>query len=147
MDYITLLQNYNLKVTPQRLEIVDILYKNGHINIDDLYKSLKNKFPSLSLATIYKNINKMCEKLFLSEVKIPNKKNVYELVKKEHSHVVCSKCNAIMDIDLDTTNILTQAQSLSNYSLDKSSIVLNGICPKCKSGTNLYLNSKEKLNK
>ena len=131
MDYIEILQNHNLKVTPQRLEIVDILNTNGHINIDDLYKLLQNKFPTLSLATIYKNIKAMSNKLFLSEVKIPHQKNVYELTKKEHSHVVCSKCNTIMDIDLDISNILSQAESISNYSLNKSSIVLNGICPQC----------------
>lgn len=64
MNYIATLQKHNLKVTPQRLEIVDILYKNGHMSIDDLYTSLRGKFPSLSLATIYKNINTMCEKFF-----------------------------------------------------------------------------------
>lgn len=131
MDYIAMLQNHNLKVTPQRLEIVDILYKNGHINIDKLYKTLQSKFPSLSLATIYKNIHMMCEKQFVSEVKIPHEKNVYELSKQEHSHVVCSKCNAIMDIDLDTTSIFSQAQSKSHYMLNEGSIVLNGLCPKC----------------
>ena len=126
-----MLQNHNLKVTPQRLEIVDALYKNGHLNIDDLYKRLQDKCPSLSLATIYKNINTMCDKLFLSEVKIPNQKNVYELEKKEHSHAVCSKCNAIMDIELDIPDILNQAETISKYSLNKSSIVLSGLCPKC----------------
>jgi len=131
MNYIEILQNHNLKVTPQRLEIVDILYKYGHINIDDLYKALRSKFPSLSLATIYKNINTMCDKLFLLEVKIPYQKNVYELSKKEHSHVVCSKCNTIMDIDLDTLNILNQAKKLSHYNLDESSIIFNGVCPSC----------------
>jgi len=131
MDYIEILQNHQLKVTPQRLEIVDILYKNGHMNIDDLYKALQNKFPSLSLATIYKNINTMCEKLFLSELKIPQHKNVYELAKKDHSHVVCSQCNAIIDLDLDISTLFSQAEALSAYSLNKSSIVLNGFCPKC----------------
>lgn len=132
MDYIAILQQHNLKVTPQRLEIVDILYKNGHLNIDELYRLLKIKFPALSLATIYKNINKMCENLFLSEVKIPNQKNVYEITKDEHSHVVCSICNEVMDITLDLSTILDEAQKFSNYDLDRSSIVLNGVCPKCK---------------
>jgi len=131
MNYIETLQTYKLKVTPQRLEIVDILYKKGHLNIDDLYKNLKIKFPSLSLATIYKNINTMCEKLFLSEVKIPNSKSVYELSKSEHSHVICSNCNNIMDIQLDTSSIYTQAQTLSNFKLKHSSIILNGLCPNC----------------
>ena len=107
------------------------MYKNGHINIDDLYKSLQSKFPSLSLATIYKNINTMCEKLFLSEVKIPHKKNVYELSKKEHSHVICSKCNTIIDINLDISTILNKAKQISKFNLNTSSIVFNGICPNC----------------
>ena len=58
-------------------------------------------------------------------------KNVYELTKKEHSHVVCSKCNAIMDIDIDTSSIFDQAKSKSNYNLNESAIVFNGTCPDC----------------
>ncbi len=131
MDYALTLKKHNLKATPQRLKIVDILYKNGHLNIDQLYELLLKKFPSLSLATIYKNINTMCKKLFLQEVKIPHQKNVYELSKNEHSHLVCSKCSSIIDIDLDTSKILAQAKSISNYKLYESSIVLSGICPKC----------------
>lgn len=131
MSYITTLQKHHLKATPQRLEIVDILYKNGHINIDNLYKLLQNKFPSLSLATIYKNIHLMCKKHFITEVKIPNQKSVYELTKDEHSHAVCSKCDDIMDITLDTSSILEQAKIISNFELNESSIVLNGLCPEC----------------
>jgi len=131
MNYSLTLQKYNLKATPQRVEIVNILYKNGHLSIDDLYKSLLKKFPSLSLATVYKNIKIMCDKLFLQEVKIPHKKNVYEVSKAEHSHLVCSKCSSIIDIQLDISKILEQAKSISNYKLDESSIVLSGICPKC----------------
>ena len=131
MDYVGLLKDYNLKVTPQRLDIVDILYKKGHVNIDDLFLSLKNRFPSLSLATVYKNIKIMCDKLFLSEVKIPNQKNVYELTKKEHSHVICTKCETIMDIELDTSSLLNKAKEISDFTLTKSSIILNGLCPQC----------------
>jgi len=133
MNYIEILRQHNLKATPQRLEIVNIILENGHINIDDLYSSLKAKFPTLSLATIYKNINVMCKTTFLSEVKIPNKKNVYEIVKKEHSHIVCSKCNSIMDIELDTSSILNQAKTISKYQLNGSSIIFNGICQSCLS--------------
>jgi len=131
MDYISTLQKYNLKATPQRLEIVDALYKSGHLNIDELYTVLKSKFPSLSLATIYKNINTMCDKLFLSEIKIPNRKNVYELRKKEHSHIVCLKCNAILDIEVDLSTITNKAKEVTNYKLIDTSIIFNGLCPKC----------------
>lgn len=133
MDYITTLQEHQLKATPQRLEIIKLLYKHGHINIDNLYTFLQKKFPSLSLATVYKNLHTMCEKKLVNELKLSNMKSVYELTKEEHSHVVCSKCHSITDITLDTSKIVAEAKSITHYNLDSSSIVLNGYCPECKS--------------
>ena len=132
INYTNILRQHDLKATPQRLAITDILYKEGHISLENLYDLMVKKFNSISLATIYKNINLMLENSFIQEVKIPHTKSVYELVKEEHSHVICSKCNTIMDINLDTSKILNQATSLSNYDLIESAIVFNGICPKCK---------------
>ncbi len=131
-NYANLLKEYDLKVTPQRVAIVEELYNNGHMNIDDLYKKLLSKFPSVSLATIYKNINAMVEKVFLSEVKIPNSKSVYELIKTEHAHLVCSSCGHIEDVILDATSVLEEASKLSSFKIDTTSIVLSGLCPHCK---------------
>ena len=130
-NYTNLLKEYDLKVTPQRVAIVEELYKNGHMNIDDLYKKLLSKFPSVSLATIYKNVNAMIEKVFLSEVKIPNSKSVYELAKAEHAHLVCSNCGYIEDVMLDASSILNEASKLSSFKIDSTNIVLNGLCPHC----------------
>ncbi len=124
-----LLKEYNLKVTPQRIAIVEELYNNGHMNIDDLYKKLLEKFPSISLATIYKNVNAMIDKVFLNEVKIPNAKAVYELVKEEHSHLVCSSCGIIEDIYVDRSVLVNNIQT--DFKIEKISIVLSGICSKC----------------
>ena len=96
-----------------------------------MHKKLLSKFPSVSLATIYKNINAMVEKVFLSEVKIPNTKSVYELVKTEHAHLVCSCCGYIEDIMLDSSNILSEASKLTTFKIDSTNIVFNGLCPKC----------------
>lgn len=85
----------------------------------------------MSLATIYKNINSMVEKLFLSEVKIPNAKTVYELSKNEHAHLVCSNCKAVMDIELDSSDISKQISNLNNFKVNQTDIILSGICQKC----------------
>ena len=130
-NYTNLLKEYDLKVTPQRVAIVEELYKNGHMNIDDLYKKLLAKFPSISLATIYKNINAMVEKVFLSEVKIPETKSVYELVKSEHAHLACSCCGYIEDIMLDSSDIAEQVSKISSFKVNSTNIVISGICSKC----------------
>jgi len=131
INYSALLRSYDLKVTPQRVAIVEELYLNGHMNIDDLYKKLLSKFPSISLATIYKNINAMIEKVFLSEVKIANTKSVFELVKEEHAHLVCSECGNIEDKILDVSSILTEANNRSQFKINSTNIILEGLCCSC----------------
>ena len=131
VNYTTLLKDYDLKVTPQRIAIVEELYKNGHMNIDDLYRNLLSRFPSISLATIYKNVNAMVEKVFLSEVKIPESKSVYELIKEEHAHLVCSSCGSVCDIMLDVSSLLKEANSLTNFKIEATNVVFGGVCEKC----------------
>ena len=117
MNYIKTLKQYELKVTPQRVAIVEELYICGHLNIDQLYNKLLDKFPSISLATIYKNMNSMIERNFVQEVKVPNEKSVYELSKANHAHFVCDGCKTIEDLHLDMQSILTQVQVNTNYTI------------------------------
>ena len=131
MEKTALLQKYNLKATPQRLEIVNVLSIHGHMSINELYSTLLVKFPSISLATIYKNINIMLEKGFLLEVKLSGQKNVFELIKDNHSHVACLKCTDIIDIDLNIEAILQEVKSISDYKIESNSLIFNGLCPKC----------------
>lgn len=131
-NYSYLLNSNDLKATPQRLAILEIIEMKGHINIDELYKNVKSKFNSISLATIYKNINAMLEKTVLAEVKLPNNKNVYELVKQNHSHLLCKNCGAVIDIDLSTEQIEQTVTQEHNFSIDKTDVVLSGICKNCK---------------
>ncbi len=127
-----LLKEYDLKVTPQRVAIVEELYKNGHMNIDELYKNLQRKFPSISLATIYKNVNALVEKIFLNEVKLPDTKTVYELVKDSHSHLICSSCGNIEDIHLDTSIIEDSLSTMSKFKVENTEVVFSGTCQKCQ---------------
>ncbi len=133
VEYTEVLRDHNLKATPQRVEIVKELYGRGHLGIDELYMLLKKSFPSISLATIYKNINAMLEIGFISEVKIANKKSVYELKKIEHSHVVCVECSEVLDLDLDINALMGAAKKRSGYRFSGYDIVLRGVCKRCSS--------------
>ncbi len=131
-NYTDILRQHNLKATPQRLEITNALYQAGHISIEKLYDIMLKKFSSISLATIYKNINLMVEASFIQEVKVPNAKSVYELTKDTHSHIVCSSCGEITDVDLDLDSVISNAATLSNHIIDKSDLILSGTCKNCQ---------------
>ncbi len=126
------LRKYNLKATPQRVAITRLLQEKGHLGIDELFELLKNEFSSLSLATIYKNINLMIERDFIKELKLPNRKPVYELYKGNHSHLVCKVCNNIEDITLDTLECFFQEISQkSGFDIESCDLTVIGVCKKC----------------
>lgn len=131
-NYTTILRQHNLKATPQRLEIANALYQNGHVSIEKLYEIMLKKFNSISLATIYKNINLMLEASFIQEVKVAHAKSVYELTKDTHSHIICDLCGEITDIKLDLDSVVSNAAKLSDYKIDKSDLILSGTCKNCQ---------------
>jgi Fur family transcriptional regulator, peroxide stress response regulator len=132
INYTNALREHNLKATPQRLAITEILELNGHVNIEDLYDRMVRKFNSISLATIYKNVNLMLENSFIQEVKIPYSKSVYELTKSTHSHLVCTKCSSIEDIKIDLDAIQKRANETTQFQINSAEIVFSGICENCK---------------
>lgn len=131
-NYTDMLRTHHLKATPQRIEITNALMMNGHLTIEKLYDILLNKFSSISLATIYKNVNLMIENSFIQEVKIPNAKSVYELTKEAHSHLVCEQCGSVEDIHIDLTPLKTVDLGKVNFQVNKLDLVLRGTCQNCQ---------------
>jgi Fur family ferric uptake transcriptional regulator/Fur family peroxide stress response transcriptional regulator len=133
-DYISLLKKHDLKATFQRINILEIVDKNGHIDIDGIYEQIKQKLPTISLATVYKNILSMTQSGVLVEVPIVGKKSKYELKKADHIHLVCTKCGDVEDKDcIDiTNNALHSLTDKENFNLSTRQINLYGICHKCQ---------------
>ncbi len=134
MNNAQLLNDHGLKATFQRTQILGVVEKYGHIDIDKIYKAVLKIHSSLSLATIYKNIVIMVDKGVLTEVPIVGKKSKYEIAKEDHIHLICTKCGKVMDrifdedTNLDTFNIAKE----SGFILDHRELNLYGVCESCK---------------
>ena len=131
-NYTLILREHNLKATPQRLAMLESIERYGHINIDRLYEEIKQKFKSISLATIYKNINAMTKNMLLSEVKLPHEKSVYEIVKEGHSHLLCTSCGKVIDIDFKVDFEKEKLSQKYDFKIEQSDLVLSGKCSSCK---------------
>ncbi len=131
MKEITLLKEYNLKVTPQRIAIVELLKIHGHLSIAKMYELVKERFPSISLATIYKNVNAMVQSGFINEVKILGQDSRYELYQPSHSHVVCKECGDVVDIQVSDSVLMEEVSKKTSFKLESSSLIFYGICEKC----------------
>jgi len=132
MNYEILLREHNLKVTPQRLGILTLMHSTGHIDVEELYARIKKQFSSISLATLYKNINAMLQSSLITEVKVPHTKSKYEITKEPHVHLLCQNCNEFIDLELNIDCLTNEASLKSHYQFIDSNIVLSGICEKCQ---------------
>ena len=129
-NYISLLQNNDLKATIQRTSILKSIDQAGHINVDEIYEDVKELHPTLSLATIYKNIILMQENNVIVEVPMNGQKSKYELTKEEHMHLICQVCGAIEDREIRPE--AKEALVVENFKLNSSKINLYGVCQSCQ---------------
>jgi len=134
MELLERLKSESLKVTPQRVAILNYLDKKTHPTIDDIYEYIKRDFVSISLATIYKNLNTLKDKGIVIEVNTQTGKIKYDLNLKRHIHKFCPLCHEIEDIFLD--DILTEFNDRVSKELNeevlRSDILLTTICKNCK---------------
>lgn len=127
-----LLEHTQLKVTPQRLAILKEISKYGHIDLDSIYKNLSKEFPSMSLATVYKNLHTLKEQKIIRELNIDNAKNKYEIAEQpKHHHFVCQQCGQVIDIFLNIGSIEKQVKD-DGFDVDHCEVYCYGLCNKCK---------------
>ena len=133
-DYAKLLKVSELKATFQRMNILESIENHGHMSIDSIYEEVVKTHPSLSLATVYKNIILMVEKGVLVEVPITGKKPKYELVKEDHIHLVCTECGEVEDRphNINADALFSSLTKEENFSLSKQQINLYGVCAHCQ---------------
>ncbi|MCF6243563.1 MAG: transcriptional repressor [Sulfurovum sp.] len=133
-DYATLLKESGLKATFQRMHILENIEHYGHMAIESIYEEVAKTHPSLSLATVYKNIILMVDNGVLAEVPIEGKKSKYELVKSDHIHLVCTECGEVEDRphNENADALFISMTKEENFSLSKQQINLYGVCVHCK---------------
>lgn len=112
MELVNLLKEHDLKATPQRICVLKILKKHEHPNIDELYAQVKAEYPSISLATVYKNLSALEKQGLVVEVNVPNQKAYYDIYEEPHIHIICSKCGYIQDLDFKNANLNAYQEEL-----------------------------------
>ena len=128
------LRDNGYKITHQRLAIVKILARSeGHPSVEEIYGQIKRDFPTMSLATVYRNILLIKSLGEVLELGFPDGSNRYDGNKPyPHPHVICVKCRKIVDPKLDSLEEMKKEVSaetkfrILNHRLD-----FFGICSDC----------------
>lgn len=122
------------KMTPQRLAIVKILAKSeGHPSVEDIHARIKKDFPTMSLATVYRNIILIKSLDELLELGFPDGSNRYDGNRPyPHPHIICVKCKKILDLDLDSLDDMQhEIAEETDFKILNHRLDFFGICRNC----------------
>ena len=129
-------KDIGIKLTPQRLAILDYLAGNtGHPSAEDIYRALLEKFPTMSLATVYNTLGTLRLKGRVLELSIDPEKKRFDSNTKPHNHLICVKCKKVADIG-KTFNPGLVDDEMSNFEILGHHIEFYGICSSCKGAAN-----------
>ncbi len=128
------LRDNGFKLTPQRLAIVKILARSeGHPSVETIHAQIKKSFPTMSLATVYKNILTIKSIGEVLELGFPDGSNRYDGNKPHpHPHVICIRCKKIVDSESERLDEVRRAiEAETDFKILHHRMDFFGICGEC----------------
>ncbi len=127
-----LLRSLGLKMTPQRLAILEYLDGNTmHPSAEDIYREVIEKFPSMSFATVYNTLEALKEKGLVMELTIEGGKKRFDPNTEPHHHFMCVKCKRIIDIFEDFPVELPEKYK-DEFDVEEYHVYFYGTCNECR---------------
>ena len=103
-----------------------------HPTADQVYTALKAENPSLSLGTVYRNLNLLSEMGMLLKIRIADGSDRFDGRTDNHYHMVCTCCNKVFDVELTELDMLKEVIGEKyGHSLTNVTLNLSGVCCEC----------------
>lgn len=106
---------------------------DNHPNAEQIYDSIVVKHPSISRATVYRNLNMLVDEGKVKRIRVLGGPDHFDRTLGNHYHIQCIECKSVGDIEMHG-DLSISADSLETYGyeLDSYELVFNGVCPDCK---------------
>ena len=103
----------------------------AHPSAETIYNALKPSMPTLSLKTVYTNLNFFEEHGQAIRVANVNGVERYDANCEDHVHFVCDECGAVIDIMDADIKKAKKACQVGQAKIKSIQIVLHGTCENC----------------
>ncbi len=122
-----------MNYSKQREIILNTLKENVvHPSAEYIYNALKKDNPKISLATVYRNLNKLAELGEIKKIEGLESSDHFDHNTHEHNHFICTKCGKIYDVSAEiASNIIENAKREMGFEITHYEIALKGICKDC----------------
>lgn len=121
----------NTKHSKQRDALIAILQSTDtHPTAEWVYEKMREQFPNVSLATVYRNLKHMIEIGIARELYTDNSSR-FDANMSDHYHFVCKKCNRLIDIFPDKELCETARIKSMGFEIDRYDLSMYGLCKDC----------------
>lgn len=136
-DHASILRNLNLKSTPKRLAILQMLAEeNTYISPEEIWRGLKDRFGRIGLPTVYRILEELADGGVISKVIHPNRQLYYYFCpnRQHHHHFICLSCRKVADVDAcGLERIEEQVKERMGGTVLSHILQVNGLCRTCSS--------------
>jgi Fur family peroxide stress response transcriptional regulator len=128
---VKILVEKGLKVTPQRIAVLDIIMNlNNHPTAENITEYLRINYPHVPIGTVYKILDVFVENGIAKKVKTENGIIRYDHVTEKHHHLYCSDSEQIEDFyDNDLNKILDEyfrKKQIPNFKIEDVKLQIIG---------------------
>lgn len=125
---------HGLAATHQRQVLFEVVQSmEGHPSPEEVYSRVRRRIPSISLATIYKNLHIFVEHGMLGEVTLHHGSLRIETNRTAHHHLVCTACRSITDLDGSDFQLALQPTNIpAGFQVERMSVEVLGVCTECQ---------------
>ena len=121
--------------TTQRRAILSAVERldDRHPTAAEVFVEVRKYYPQLSLATVYRNLDALCERGDLSPLTLDSGTR-FCLGASPHHHIVCRKCGAVRDVCVEVfpPQAVANLESCSGFAIERGPMQFYGTCPMCR---------------
>ncbi len=118
--------------TFQRMLVFNTLQRLEHATADEMYRCIIQTYPSISKATVYRNLNTLLKESLISKVCMPNGSDYFDKTVEKHYHFQCKHCGRIFDLkEVPYMEHLNHIQEDGGGKVEAHTILFSGICADC----------------
>ena len=125
----------------QREDLLSILKNSkSHPTAEELYNSIKEKIPSVSRGTVYRNLKDLVDGGYIIKISMADGADRYDYIHKKHNHIICKYCGMVKDFeyDFDLKNVKLSVIKQTEMDPLLDGVIVYGICGKCKEKNRRY---------
>lgn len=122
------------KYSRQREALIQLLKSvTNHPSAEWLHEELKKEFPSIGIATVYRNLSLLSQSGEILKIEVGSGKEHYDGDTRNHYHFFCNMCHSIYDVEMEyEKGIDLSAEKLMDAEIDSHSLVFYGTCRECR---------------